>query len=278
MDQSNTASAPPAATDAAPPPTLDPPALLITADMLATPKPREMRIDFERGMSYLPRLTILLVIANLGVFAAELAYGSLDSPEAIIAAGALHRASVLDGQIWRLFTAIFLHASWEHIIGNCLILYILGMACEHALGWMQTALAYLLSGLSGSLLSVIMSPGPGVGASGAIFGLLGCLIVFLYRHQRMFFVRDKQIGYVLLAWAVWQVSIGFLSPEIDNFAHIGGFCAGATIALLLHPRLAHTPTPGFDVIPLHPPSAVQTEEADPEKTRPNTNPRGSAPR
>ena len=58
-----------------------------------------------------------------------------------------------------------------------------------------------------------------------------------YRHQKRFYVRDKRIGFVLAAWAVYQIPTGFLSPYIDNYAHLGGLAGGGCAALLVPPRL-----------------------------------------
>jgi rhomboid protease GluP len=201
--------------------------LAITPDMLAPgAKPSETRIDFERGLSYAPKLTLLLMVANVVLFIIELANGALASPEAIIRAGALHRESVLQGEVWRAVSAMFLHGGFDHLLGNCLVLYIVGMACEHAVGW-RAAAVYFVSGLCGSLLSLLASPGPSVGASGAIFGFTGALIVFLYRHRHVFFIREKRTGVVLAVWAGYQIAVGFLTPYVDNFAHIGGLIGGA---------------------------------------------------
>ena len=115
-------------------------------------------------------------------------------------------------------------------------LYIVGMACEHGFGAARTALLYVVSGLSGAALSMAMGPGPSVGASGAIFGVLAAVVVLLYRHQDQFYIRDKRIAFVLAAWAGWQLLTGFLNPFIDNFAHLGGMTGGASMALLLAPR------------------------------------------
>lgn len=210
--------------------------LLITDDMLAPAAPLETRIDFERGMSLAPKLSLALIVANIAVFLWQLSVGALESKEAIVAAGALERNRVLAGEVWRLFTAMFLHGSVGHLLGNCTILYILGMACEHGLGVAKTALVYIVSGLAGSLLSLAASPGPSVGASGAIFGLSGAVILFMYRNRNTLFVRDKRIGGVLLVWALYQIIVGFTSPVIDNFAHIGGFLGGAAVTLGLKLR------------------------------------------
>ncbi|HKA59243.1 MAG TPA: rhomboid family intramembrane serine protease [Gemmatimonadales bacterium] len=229
--------------------------ILITAEMLAPRRPRVVlpsdgRIDFERHMRKLPPLVIAVVAANVAVFAWEVAAGSfLESKELIesgvamtnhvnpLEAGALVRANVLAGEWWRMFTAMFLHAGPEHLIGNLIAFYIVGMACEHAFGTVRTAIVYLWSGVTGAALSLAAGPGPSVGASGAIFGVLGAVIVTLYRHQRQFYVRDKRIGVVLAAWAAWQLVTGFMTPFIDNFAHLGGLFGGALAALVLSPTL-----------------------------------------
>jgi rhomboid protease GluP len=224
------------------------PPLVIGAEMLAPPEAVERRVNFESGMSVLPWLCLALIAANVAVFAWEVATGALASEAAITAAGALHRESVLHGQVWRMPWSMFLHGDFSHILGNCIILYILGMGVEHAVGVVSTAGVYLFAGLCGASLSLLMQPGPAVGASGAIFGLAGALVVFLYRFRHVYYVRDKQIGLVLLAWAVFQIVTGFLDPRIDNFAHLGGFAGGALAALTLRPRVT-PPTVGFAVQP-----------------------------
>ena len=219
-------------------------AVVITYDMCEVPGDAgaaraDGRTDFERGMSYFPRLTLVLVVILVVVFGWQLATGALASEEAIVAAGALHRARVLEhGEVWRLLTATFLHGSVDHLIGNCLVLWIVGMACEHAVGRTRTGLIYFAAALGGSLLSLAMSPGPSVGASGAVFGLSAAVVAFLYKYQRLFFLRDKRIGFVLGLWSLWQLGIGFLTPLVDNAAHLGGLLAGAALVLLMRPRVA----------------------------------------
>lgn len=197
-------------------------------------------IDFEKGMSRAPVVTLSIAAVLIAVFAWELATGATDSLEAIIAAGALYRPAVQDGQWWRILTATLLHANIGHLIGNLVGLYIFGMGLEHGIARLRFGLVYAASGIAGSLLSLAMSEGPSVGASGAIFGLCGGLVVFLYRNQRHFIVRDKRIGFVLLFWAAYQMIEGFLTPGIDNFAHIGGFVSGAATVLPLRPARRDT--------------------------------------
>jgi len=209
------------------------------------PKVSDGRVDFERGMRRLPPLIIALILANVAVFVWEVSAGAfapiLGSTGADhtnpIMAGALIRERVLAGEWWRMISATFLHGSPDHLIGNMIALFIVGMACEHAFGAARTAAIYFGSGLAGSAFSLATGPGPSVGASGAIFGVLMAVVVMLYRNQQYFFVRDKRIGFVLAAWAAWQLFVGFMSPFIDNFAHLGGMTGGALAALLLTPTL-----------------------------------------
>ncbi len=231
--------------------------ILITPDMLAPRAPArpparrpDGRIDFEKGMRRMPPLILLLIVANVAVFAWEVSAGVFLDRKALIEsglqaanqinpleAGALVRVRVLAGEWWRVFTSMFLHGGPDHLIGNMVALYIVGMACEHAFSAGRTALIYFGSGVMGAAFSLATGPGPSVGASGAIFGVLAAVAVMLYKNHDRFYVRDKRIGFVLAAWAGWQLFTGFLSPFIDNFAHLGGMTGGALAALLLTPTL-----------------------------------------
>jgi rhomboid protease GluP len=225
------------------PPVLESPAvglrpqpIIIDSSMLEQRRPRENRRDFEQDLSYWQPLTIAAIVCLGVIFALQMVFDTLQSEETIVAAGALKRSNVLDGEVWRLLSAVFLHGSLDHIIGNCLVLYVLGMAVEHAYGRLQLLAVFLLSGLTGSLLSFSLSEGPSVGASGAIFGLIGCLIAFFYRFRDKIYFREKRLGTVLLFWVAYSVVTGFLTPFIDNWAHIGGLIGGAGTALFLKPQ------------------------------------------
>lgn len=203
---------------------------------MLTAAPTRVPVDFERGMRMAPPLILTLIIANIAIFAWEISSGALLSEDAIIAAGALSRAEVLEGEWSRLVSAMFLHGGPDHLIGNMIVLYIVGIACEHAVGAASTAWIYLAAGLSGSLASMAMSPGPSVGASGAIFGVAGAVIVILVRYRDRYHLRDKRISLVLGIWAAYQLAIGFMTPFVDNFAHLGGLVGGALATLLARPR------------------------------------------
>ena len=189
------------------------------------------RIDFEDGMSYAPRATLLLLVSMSIVFVWEVATLAFTSRERIIAAGALVRANVLDGELWRIGSATFLHGGPDHLIGNCISLYILGMACEHAVGSRRLLTVFAAGAIGGWTLSLLNHTGPSVGASGAIFGIMGAVLVILYQRRDVFVIRDKRIGVVIAAWAAYTLGVGMLQPMIDNWAHFGGLLAGSAAAV-----------------------------------------------
>jgi rhomboid protease GluP len=204
--------------------------LRITPDMLLG-----RRVDFERRMHRRPPVTLAVIGALAAVFALEAARNVTHSAEALVAFGALSRPEVFAGQYWRLESATWLHGGMNHLVSNAIALFILGMICEHAFGRAQYFLLYVLSGIGGSILSLLISEGPSVGASGAIFGLQGAAIVLFRQHRDRILMRDRRIGVVLLGWALYSIVTGWTTPFVDNGAHIGGALSGALIARRLHP-------------------------------------------
>ena len=171
--------------------------------------------------------------------AVELAGGSGDSAT-LIAFGALEANAIAAGDYWRLLTAMFLHSDVWHLGLNCAGLFILGTQAEKVYGHVRFAAVYLLSGLGASALSYALNlsrleNSVGVGASGAIFGLLGALAAFFLAN------RDKlgRMGRRSLTWllvlAGVNLAFGLAIPGIDNYAHIGGFVAGALLGLAFAP-------------------------------------------
>jgi rhomboid protease GluP len=129
-----------------------------------------------------------------------------------------------------VITGGFLHADIIHLFFNMYALYILGSQMESFLGKTKFTLVYFISLIMGSLLSITLSTNPSVGASGAIFGLMGSMLYFGY-HYRVYLgnVLKTQIVPLILINLVY----GFMVPGIDNFGHIGGLIGGilATKAL-----------------------------------------------
>lgn len=212
--------------------------LRITPEMLLS-----HRVDFERRMRRLPPATLGIIGVLAAIFVVEVAAGALQSRGAIVAMGALVRDGVAAGQYWRMLSATLLHGGPDHLVGNAIALFILGMLCEHAFGRGQFVVLYVLSGVAGSVVSLVTSAGPSVGASGAIFGLQGASIVLFRRYRDRLLMRDRRIGFVLLVWALYTIGTGLMDPFIDNGAHVGGALAGALIARRLHPVVLSPLTP-----------------------------------
>ena len=172
-----------------------------------------------------PIVTYALIIINVIVFLLSL------FNESIIQMFAVNRFFIADlGQYYRLFTGIFLHANFLHLIFNMYALYVIGMQLESFLGKGKYLAVYLLSGLGGSMLSIFFSNGYSVGASGAIFGLMGALLYFGY-HYRVYL--DSVVKSQIIPLIILNLLIGFTSTGIDNWAHIGGLVGGilATMAV-----------------------------------------------
>jgi len=199
-------------------------------------------IDFERGMSSTPVLTISLIGINAAIFFITVSQGLLQSESAILKAGALSRDLVLQGEVWRLLSAMFLHGGLDHLAGNGVGLFIVGMAVEHAYGKLETFGIYMISGLFGSVFSILVNPGPSLGASGAIFGLLGATIVFFLKYRNRLHLRDKRVGNVLLMWAGYSIATAYFIPFVDNAAHVGGLLGGAFCGYWLTPKLTVSPS------------------------------------
>jgi len=195
------------------------------------------KIDFERGMSSTPVLTIALIGFNAVIFFFTITLGFLQSESTILKAGALSRDLVFHGEVWRLLSAMFLHGGLDHLAGNSVGLFIVGMAAEHAYGKLEMIGIYMISGLCGSIFSVLINPGPSVGASGAIFGLLGATIVFFLKYRDRLHLRDKRVGNVLLMWAAYSIGTAYFIPFVDNAAHVGGLIGGGFMGYWLTPKL-----------------------------------------
>lgn len=137
---------------------------------------------------------------------------------------------VRSGQYYRLITCTFLHAGIIHLFCNMYTLFIIGSQLETYIGRGRFTFVYIVSALTGSLMSIIFSTNPSVGASGAIFGLMGSLLYFGY-HYRLYLgsvIRSQIIPLILL-----NLFIGFTNPQIDSMAHVGGLIGGylATMAI-----------------------------------------------
>jgi membrane associated rhomboid family serine protease len=181
-----------------------------------------------------PIVTYTLIGVNVLAFLASLASGGafagggLGGANSVLGEGALSRAAIHNGEVWRLVTAGFLHYTFFHILFNMYALYILGTLLEPVVGRLRFAVIYGVSLLAGSFGALLLSPnGVTVGASGAVFGLMGAAFVVL-RHRG---VDPMQSG--LGFWIILNLAITFAVPHISIGGHLGGLIGGALAAFIL---------------------------------------------
>jgi rhomboid protease GluP len=150
--------------------------------------------------------------------------------------GVKDNASILRGEVWRFITPIFLHANLGHIGVNSYSLWIVGPPVERSFGYFRFLAIYLLSGIAGVVASFLFSPALSLGASGAIFGLVGALIPLMIRNQDILANIGQRIRSLALVIGV-NLLFG-LAPGIDNWGHIGGLLGGLTLGWFTAPRYA----------------------------------------
>lgn len=176
-------------------------------------------------------ITQALIVINIIVFLLMYIIGNGSTDNAtLIMFGANYGPLVKSGEVWRLLTCAFLHIGVIHLFVNMYSLAIIGSQVETVLGKTKYLAIYLISALSGSLLSIIASTSISAGASGAIFGLLGSLLYFGY-HYRLYL--SDALKNQIIPIIVINLAIGFMISGIDVAAHIGGLIGGylSTMAL-----------------------------------------------
>jgi rhomboid protease GluP len=177
-------------------------------------------------------VTKLLVAVNLLVFAAMLAGGAglwHSSNTVQLAWGANFGPATQDGEWWRLGTALFLHFGAVHLTLNLWALWDAGQLVERMYGHARFACIHFASGLTGNLLSLVAHRGLAIsgGASGAIFGLFGALLIFLWRERHNLHPKEfRWFFWGAAGFALASLVLGLLITGIDNAAHIGGFFSG----------------------------------------------------
>jgi rhomboid protease GluP len=154
----------------------------------------------------------------------------------VLALGWKDNAEILQGAYYRLLTATFLHSNLAHIGLNAFAIYSLGIHAEQVYGTRRFLALYFLAGLGGSVASYMFNPSPAVGASGAIFGLVGGLGVFYYTARNVFGGVARQMVGNMLFIALVNLGFGLTTSFIDNWGHMGGLVAGAIAGFALAPR------------------------------------------
>lgn len=211
-----------------------PPAPPAQQPLIITHQPR-IEAPFSK-----PVLTYILLGINVIVFLVDaltafIGLGS-GSTGLLTLLGAKSNQAILLGQYWRLITPMFLHVGILHLGFNSYFLYRIGPWAERSLGTARFAAIYFLSGVAAAIASFALNSNPSVGASGALFGVIGAMLPVLYRNRSVLANTRQMISSIVMTIAI-NLVIGF-SPGIDNWAHIGGLLAGVGLAWLISPRFA----------------------------------------
>ncbi len=175
-----------------------------------------------------PMITYWLIAVNVILYFVPVLFGQYND---LINNYSIWGPAVRDGQYYRLLTGIFLHGGFFHLLFNCYALYVIGSQVENFLGRFKFLIIYLAAGISGALFSTIFGGNyASIGASGAIFGLMGALVYFGY-HYRVYLgnvVKSQIIPLIVI-----NLVLGFCVSGIDNFAHIGGLIGGTLTSIAL---------------------------------------------
>ncbi len=169
-------------------------------------------------------VTNILIVLNVILFI--VGYASPSIFNALL----LNPVAVRGGEYYRLITSAFFHANIIHLALNMYALHIVGNQVETFLGKWKYLIIYILCGISGSLLSCVLTNSLSLGASGAVFGLMGSLLYFGYNYR--LYLGNVLINQ-LVPLIIINLLIGFSTPGIDNAAHIGGLVCGLFSAMAL---------------------------------------------
>ncbi|MBN1915750.1 rhomboid family intramembrane serine protease [Candidatus Dojkabacteria bacterium] len=156
--------------------------------------------------------------------------------------GAESSQLILSGQAWRMITSAFLHANFIHIAANMYVLFQLGGYVERFFGGKKLLTVYILTAIGASALSVtanlsgFQSAGISVGASGAVFGLVGFVFISSWKSERNSFHVELPLDYrQLIPFIILNLIFSILIPGINLAAHVGGFIGGSLLAFVLKP-------------------------------------------
>ncbi len=175
-----------------------------------------------------PMITYWLIAVNVILYVIPILFGQYND---LINGYSVWGPAIREGEYYRLFTGMFLHGGLVHLLFNCYTLFVIGSQVENFLGRFKFLNIYLVSGISGALFSMIFGGNyASIGASGAIFGLMGALVYFGY-HYRVYLgnvIKSQIIPLILL-----NLCLGFMMSGVDNFAHIGGLIGGTLMTIAL---------------------------------------------
>lgn len=202
--------------------------------------------EFREELRKAP-MTAVILIVNLLVFLGVEITGGSQNTEHMLEWGAAYTPLILEkGELYRIFTCMFLHFGMTHLANNMLVFLVLGGRLERAVGKVVFLLIYVLGGMAGNILSLLLDMksfdfAVSAGASGAVFAVMGAMIYVLLRNRGR--VEDITVRQMVIM-AAFSLYFGFTSSGVDNAAHFGGMISGFVLAVILyHPKKIRTSVP-----------------------------------
>ncbi len=181
-------------------------------------------------------VTALLVAVNVSMFTVLMLTGGSDDATNLYRWGAKFGPAIQDGDWHRLILPVILHAGILHLATNTFALIIFGPRLEEEFGRTAFLATYIVSGIGGVAASYLVSPTLSVGASGAIFGIVGAYGTYLVRNRKEFGNSVNPVIINLLIILGINIVFGLVWEGIDQGAHIGGLIAGAAMSMFVSPR------------------------------------------
>lgn len=198
------------------------------------------RASFARmfSLARFPFLTVAVLLVNLAVFLWTARGGPLDLDDMVRFGGKVEPLVRDLGQLWRLFTANFLHRDGLHIGLNLFVLFNVGGVLENGYRALDYLWLLVVSGLATMAASLVFSDAVSIGASGMVFGCLGGVVVFGLKYRSLLPSHYRRLlGEAAIPTLLGMLFIGLTSTGVDNAAHLGGLAAGMLTAAFLRPRL-----------------------------------------
>ena len=181
---------------------------------------------YKTSKKYMPTYILIALNITIYVYTSIIGNNFIETSDSVIRVYGQVNALVYEGAYWQLFTAIFIHADLLHLFGNMFFLLIFGLRAEELFSTPEYFLIYLLSGLTGNLLTLLLGPQlVSVGASGAIFGMFGAVAIYVRRA-----IGQSILSALMYAFFLLMISWG---PNVNFLAHLGGLVAGLLIGYLL---------------------------------------------
>lgn len=207
----------------------------IVEDIVRVPKEKENIYYNENNIDSHEKATITRIIIGINIFmyliTAFLSKSILSSDiRVLVFLGAKANSFINNGEYYRLITSMFLHGGLIHLALNMYALNSIGPLIENYFGKVKYLIIYFISGILSSYFSYLFSPSVSIGASGAIFGVLGATLIIAYKNRKR---GGKEFLNNIISVIVVNLILGFSIPNVDNFGHIGGLIGGIIVTLIL---------------------------------------------